>query len=390
MKGYLMKTIELDDDAIAWLGCLDLERGADGFTPRRLPAWTRPHIPDVFMDAMVSMASGVRLSFVTTSAVVELDVLCSSFRWSDQEMRPIPFQLIVDGERTLHRVTYSANCFVINRADQNDVSFETGEKVTLRFDGLGDHPKSCELWLPHTATVELQQLRVDDHATVSATPRTMRRWLHHGSSISHCMEADTPTGTWPAVAAKLARVELLNLGFAGQCHLDQFVARTIRDQPVDVISLKLGINIINADSLKERTFGPAANGFLDTIREGQPNTPILVVSPICCPPAESHPGPTLMMPDGGYDVVAGPAEIRPGSLTLQRVRELLAALVAGRQIRGDANLHYLDGLSLFGFDDVADLPDRLHPNPAGYYRMGERFAALAFGPGGPLAEPIKQ
>jgi lysophospholipase L1-like esterase len=43
----------------------------------------------------------------------------------------------------------------------------------------------------------------------------------------------------------------------------------------------------------------------------------------------------------------------------------------------------LDGLALFGPDDAGDLPDALHPNAAGYRRMGERFHAMAFA-GGPL------
>ena len=37
-------------------------------------------------------------------------------------------------------------------------------------------------------------------------------------------------------------------------------------------------------------------------------------------------------------------------------------------------ISYQDTLDLFGAEDAADLPDDLHPNPAGYIRMGERFA----------------
>jgi lysophospholipase L1-like esterase len=42
------------------------------------------------------------------------------------------------------------------------------------------------------------------------------------------------------------------------------------------------------------------------------------------------------------------------------------------------HLHLMHGPDLFGPDDVADLPDGLHPNAAGYQRMGERFHQLAF------------
>jgi lysophospholipase L1-like esterase len=43
----------------------------------------------------------------------------------------------------------------------------------------------------------------------------------------------------------------------------------------------------------------------------------------------------------------------------------------------DRNLRYLSGLELFGPGDAADLPDGLHPNAAGYLRIGERFYAAA-------------
>ena len=67
-----------------------------------------------------------------------------------------------------------------------------------------------------------------------------------------------------------------------------------------------------------------------------------------------------------------------GALTLKQIRDIVRSVVAARVAYGDRNLHYLDGLELFGEADAADLPDDLHPNEAGYYRMGERFAQLAF------------
>jgi lysophospholipase L1-like esterase len=51
-------------------------------------------------------------------------------------------------------------------------------------------------------------------------------------------------------------------------------------------------------------------------------------------------------------------------------------VVGVRRALGDAHLHYVNGLDLFGSADAGDLPDDLHPNPAGYRRMGERFAAM--------------
>ena len=186
------------------------------------------------------------------------------------------------------------------------------------------------------------------------------------------MEAIEPALTWPAVAAREADLALQSFGFGGQCHLDQFVARTIRDIPADLISIKTGINVINMDSMRERVFVPALHGFIDTIREGQATTPILLISPIYCPSAEHHPGPTVPDADGQFVTLPGHEEIREGCMTLTRVRELITTVVEERRAAGDRELHYLNGLELFGEEDSADLPDALHPNSEGYVRMGQR------------------
>ena len=166
--------------------------------------------------------------------------------------------------------------------------------------------------------------------------------------------------------------------------LDQMVARTIRDAPADLISVKAGINIVNGDTMRERTFGPALHGFLDTIRDGHPSTPLVLVSPIVCPVVEDHPGPTVPGSDGRFSVPARAADLAFGALTLQRMRAIAAEVVDARRAAGDANLHYLDGLTLFGADDAVDLYDGLHPTPAGYRRIGDRFHTLAFDDSGPF------
>ena len=67
----------------------------------------------------------------------------------------------------------------------------------------------------------------------------------------------------------------------------------MRDPPADLISVKIGINLVNTDLMRLRAFAPAVHGFLDTIRDGHPTTPLLVVSPILLPDPRAHPGPAL-------------------------------------------------------------------------------------------------
>ncbi|KQV25217.1 hypothetical protein [Yonghaparkia sp. Root332] len=48
------------------------------------------------------------------------------------------------------------------------------------------------------------------------------------------------------------------------------MARVIRNAPADVISVKVGVNVVDLDAMRLRSFVPAVHGFLDTIRDGHP------------------------------------------------------------------------------------------------------------------------
>ena len=380
-----MQTIDLEGGPVRIAGALDLDRSPSGISPRRLPAWTRPQITDPLTKAVVAMPSGVRLEFSTDATALELDVLTTTLQTGDRIPADPAFDLVVDGEFFERQTTVRGNRLLFNAVTQ-EVRLERGEVDTMHFDGLAPTMKRIELWLPQNASMRLQTLRISDGArAVAPTLGGRRRWIHYGSSISHCMEAAGPTGVWPVVTARLADLDLQSLGLGGSCHLDQFAARTIRDLPADLISLKVGINVVNGETLKERTFGPALHGFLDTVRDGHPRTPLLLVSPIICPCAEDHPGPTVPDAGGVFRVIDRPAALMNGCLTLRRIREIVSDIVAMRRDAGDTNIHYLDGLALFGEADLGDLPDGLHPNGPGYQRMGERFHAAAFAKGASFA-----
>ncbi|WP_174535888.1 SGNH/GDSL hydrolase family protein [Micromonospora chalcea] len=369
-------------------GALDLEQTADGVLPHRLPAWARAQNIDPQLMTAEAMPSGVRLVFRTRATIVELDVLPMKMVYRGTGPRPDGrYDLVVDGRLAGQATAGGGKVLTIDLATGTS-GIEPGPVGTVRFTDLPATDKEVVIWLPQREITELVALRTD--APVDPADTGDRRvWLHYGSSISHGSDAESPTGTWPAVAATLAGVELVNLGFSGSALLDPFTARAMRDTPADLISVKIGINVVNADLMRLRAFGPAVHGFLDTIREGHPDTPLLVVSSILCPIQEDTPGPgAVEFVDGKvrFRATGDPAEVASGRLTLRVIRAELARIVASRS-GADPNLHYLDGLELYGEADYAELPlpDELHPDPAADRRIGERFAALAFGPKGPFA-----
>lgn len=370
-------------------GAIELEQTARGVLPHRLPARARALLADPQLSMAESQPSGVRLAFRTSATELELDVVPTKRTYVGAPPRPDGvYDLVVDGDVVAQATAPGGDVITVDLAT-GSVELVSGEVVTVRFGDLADQPKDVEIWLPWNETTELVDLRAD--APVSPPALSGRPvWVHHGSSISHGSDAASPTATWPALAARLGGRELVNLGYAGSALLDQLTARTIRDTPADLVSVKIGINIVNTDSMRLRAFTSAVHGFLDTIRDGHPTTPLLVVSPVLCPLQEETPGPLdfdlAAMAEGrlGYRATGDPAEVAAGRLTLSVIREALAQAVS---LRHDPDLFLLDGRELYGEADYAvlPLPDGLHPDAAGQRLIGERFAALAFGPGGPLA-----
>ncbi|MFE1434593.1 MULTISPECIES: GDSL-type esterase/lipase family protein [Streptomyces] len=371
-------------------GALELERTARGVLPHRLPARARAQFSDGQLAMAESQPSGVRLVLRTRATAIELDTLPTKREYVGAPPRPDGvYDLLVDGRLFGQASVTGGDTLVV---DMTAGTFETrpGAPGTVRFTDLPEGPKDVELWLPHDETTELLALRTDAPVEPAAD-RGRRVWLHHGSSISHGSNAASPSTTWPALAASLGGVELVNLGLGGSALLDPFTARAMRDTPADLLSVKIGINLVNADLMRLRAFTPAVHGFLDTLREGHPRTPLLVVSPILCPIHEDTPGPSV--PDFS-DIAAGrlrfraagdPAERAAGKLTLNVIREELARIVAQRAAE-DPYLHHLDGRELYGEADAAELPlpDALHPDAASHRRIGERFAASVFTEGGPF------
>lgn len=298
--------------------------------------------------------------------------------------------LLVDG-RLVQTVATSGGD--VTRLDLSTGAAEhhSGPTATLRFSGLSPEAKHIEIWLPHYERTELVALRADAPITTAAVDRPV--WVHHGSSISQGSNAGSPSTTWPALVATRAQVDLVNLGFSGSAMLDPFTARAMAGQPANLISVKIGINLVNADLMRQRAFGPAVHGFLDTLRDGHPTVPVVVIGPLYCPIHETTPGPGTFDTDalargevrfkatGSPDAPRTPPALR--RLTLATIREQLAAVMSQRR-EDDPRITYVDGLELYGPADAQThpLPDDLHPDADTHRLIADRFSALMAGPGG--------
>lgn len=367
-----LKAVALDDPRLSVRGALHVERSADRLRFHRLPNAMRQLSPEPAFDLMAAMTSGVRLVFETTSRVLEVDALETGLQFAGEPRRPARLDLIC-GAATASLDLSQGHTIVV---DGPKVNFVPGFPAKACFD-LPPGLKIVELWLPQSAMTEIRGLSIEADSDISAPPPPTRTWGHYGSSISHGMEAEGPSRTWPAIAARTLGYELSNLGFAGQCHLDSFVARALRGGGFDVISMEIGVNIVASDTMRRRTFASAVDGFLDTIRDTQPKTPMTLISPIYSSLVETMSGPVLRKPHAQYERQERPFAAQDGALTLQGAREIIQSVVVRRRSNGDENIFYIDGLCLFGPDDADLMPDQLHPNEEGHALLAQRFCKWA-------------
>ena len=246
----------------------------------------------------------------------------------------LTFDLLVDGE--LHDAQKLP-------LDATSVSFTDIPVGTHRL----------EIWLPHSNPVRVRTLHVDGQSSVMPFDDKRRKWLTYGSSITQARSATSPSRTWPALVANRFDLHLICMGFGGNCKLETTVGRVIRDTPADFISMCLGINVYGGD-LSPRVFREQVIGLVQLIREKQPNVPLVCISPIYSPPREE-------------------TESIVGN-TLVAMREQVRDAVEKLRGHGDANLHYVSGLDVYGPQHLEHMPDELHPSAEGQFPLAEGIA----------------
>lgn len=285
-------------------------------------------------------ASGARLRFASDSRRLELTVEPTA---TDDEPRIV--DLTLDGALVASQPIPSGSSSLLLELP-GGASGDAGSS--------GAELPVYELWLHQFHSTRVVSIAIDDGSTFAVPVDRRPRWLTYGSSISMCRTATSPARTWPAVAARACGLNLTNLGFGGECHLDPMVARVVRDLPADIITLKLGINVHGGASLGVRTYPGVVIGLVSIIRERHPTTPIGVITSIISPERETTPNAV--------------------GCTLEDYREMTRDATRRMRQAGGTRLALFEGTDLFGEADAHLLPDGLHPNGEGYELIGRRAA----------------
>ena len=328
--------IKADDSRISWEGAISLEKDNGSVIPWRIPHKDKDLFPNKYFHLSASHASGVRMVFKTNSKNIK-----------------------VSGEPLIEEYDVAPpGCQVDLCIDNEIIRTQVFENKELLFAGLPEGENTVELWLSPSYPVKIHGIKIDDEASIEKFEDKRLKWITYGSSITHSIRAASPAMTWPAIVARKMNFNMISLGYGGQCKIDPMIARMIRDMDADFISLKLGINVYGGD-LSPRTFPAAVIGTIVIIREKHKDIPLVVCSPIYCPPREDVPSSV--------------------GNTLKNMRKLIKKAVESFQRRGDRNIYYVDGLKIFGPELTCYLPDELHPDAKGMEFMPENFMREIYG-----------
>jgi len=161
--------------------------------------------------------------------------------------------------------------------------------------------------------------------------------VFYGSSITQGGCASRPGNAYEAILSRRLDLDHINLGFSGNGKGEKEICEYIAHMDMSIFVCDYDHNAYAPDHL-QKTHLP----LLRAVREAQPDLPILVVSA----------PDSLLKP-----------EWRPRKEIIRKNVELL-------QSKGDQNILFLDGATLFAGDGWDSCTvDGCHPNDLGFWRM---------------------
>jgi lysophospholipase L1-like esterase len=211
---------------------------------------------------------------------------------------------------------------------------------------------SADRWvvtLPEGMRPSVVALRALGGAIQPAPPQP--RWLCYGDSIAEGWAASTPGRAWPAVAGRRYGLDVVNLGYAGAARGEMVSAEELAGLPADVISLAYGTNCWTRIQHSAEQVGAGLDAFIELVRTGHPDTPIVVASPVIRPDAEAQPN-------------------RLGA-TLGDLRAVIESRIEQR-CTADPLLHLVRGGALLTEDQLVD---GVHPGDEGHRVLAEAIGS---------------
>ncbi len=212
-------------------------------------------------------------------------------------------------------------------------------KVTGTWD-LGEKgvEKDITLYMPLYKGATIQEIDLDNGASVkpASSFKVNGPVVYYGTSITQGGCASNPGASYEAILSRRLNVDFVNLGFSGNGHGDESVAKAITEIKASAIVLDYWANV-GPDQMAKTL--PA---FVKILRHKFPKTPILVTTP--------------------YYQTDGPKEA---------LKKVIEDFVAAAAKTGDENITVVDGAEMITPETAYGLVDGIHCNTLGFQLIAD-------------------
>ncbi len=202
------------------------------------------------------------------------------------------------------------------------------------------------LYLPLYGPLEVLSIGLDEDAgfELPAPFAFEKPVLFYGTSITQGGNASRPGLSYQAMLARDLNLDYANFGFAGKGRCEREVAEVLAEVEAECYVLDVGQNT-SPEQLRDR-FKP----FMDTLRDAQPQTPLLATTPI-------------------FNSSELWSQVH--QQTVGEKRDIIRWAVQDRKQAGDQGVHLLEAADYLGGDFTDGSVDGGHPNDLGFARMAE-------------------
>ena len=209
---------------------------------------------------------------------------------------------------------------------------------------MAEGTKQCLLYLPLFDRVDALEIGLDEGASIKAIDNPFRHnIIVHGSSITHGASASRSGMTYAARLGRDNGLYTSNLGFSGQCKLQQEYARYLADvKDVDAFIFDTFSNP-TAEEIRDRF-----NEFVDIVRAAHPGVPMIFLQ-------------TERREIRNFNVKRDASE---------QAKQDAAEQVVKARMKTDKHIYFIDSKGFLG-DDHLGTVDGTHPNDLGFTHMLE-------------------
>jgi lysophospholipase L1-like esterase len=329
-------------DELEFYNVAELNRveGVDGLRLQRVPEHVRCQLSDGTAGVMLSPA-GSEIRFRIAEANDSVTIRLSSESRTTIYIYHGPFQagaIELDTEPRDFKIAPHKRIAQLMQVGGPPMAYDP-RLVRLCFGGVYPEPV---LYHGHSGGVRPPQPQ----------DKPDRTYLAYGSSITHGTDWAGAACSYPAHVAWRLGYDLRNLGASGCCLCEKPLADYLAQQPCDLVTLELSVNMLGS-SFTAEGFRQRAGYLVERIADADPDRPVACIT-------------VLPHFRDIHDSFCSPEEKATAGQFRQVLRDLVKQLAR-------PNLTLIEGPDLL--PDIGDLcADLIHPGARGMVQIGEALA----------------